>query len=89
MFFFCFFLGWASPPSGAGRMSNSLSVEKLPPSSESEELLSDLSSLVSVFRGRSESQLTMDVEVLPFSDLTGDEPFVGFSSFSSSFLMFC
>lgn len=64
-------------------------MEKLPPSSESEELESDFSSLGSFLSGRSDSQLTTGV-VLPFSDLTGDVPFVGpFSSLLSSFLMFC
>lgn len=89
LFFFCFFFGWASPPSGAGRINSSRRVEKFPLSSESEELVSDFSSFVSVFTGISESQLTIDEPVLPFSDFTGEEPLEAFSSLTSSFLIFC
>lgn len=70
-------------------MSNSRNVEKFPPSSESDELDSDFSSSASVLSGMSDSQLTTELPVLPFSDLTGDEPLADdVSSFTSSFLTF-
>lgn len=69
-------------------MSSSRNVEKLPPSSESDELESDFSSSASVLSGMSDSQLTTELPVLPFSDLTGDEPLAAGSSLISSFLIF-